>query len=158
MTFRRVVVPLPGFGQSPVLPFACCVGSLRSVGRCSRCSCWCRLRSRSPVAGVLRLCWMWHGVPFVRQRRPVVGVLKLCWLLQGSFDCFSGPHTSVLRPSTTCLAACARGPGALLCTGPRGAAKPPIPPAPVSPWGISWAFPVGPRVCGPGQWLEGAVF
>ena len=34
VTFRRVVVPLRGLGRSPVLPFACCVGSLRSVGRC----------------------------------------------------------------------------------------------------------------------------
>ena len=42
VTFRRVVAPLRGPGQSPVLPFACCVGSLRSVGRCGRCSCWCR--------------------------------------------------------------------------------------------------------------------
>ena len=32
---------------------------------------------RSPVVGVLGLCWMWHGVPFARQRRPVVGVLRL---------------------------------------------------------------------------------
>ena len=38
VTFRRVVVSLRGPGQSPVLPFACCVGSLRSVGRCGRCS------------------------------------------------------------------------------------------------------------------------
>ena len=42
VTFRRVVVSLRGPGQSPVLHFACCVGSLRSVGRCGRCSCWCR--------------------------------------------------------------------------------------------------------------------
>ena len=34
-------------------------------------------RSRSPVVGVLRLYWMWHGVPFARQRRPVVGVLRI---------------------------------------------------------------------------------
>ena len=57
-------------------------------------------RSRSPVVGVLGLCWMWQGVPFARQRRPVVSVLGLCWLLQGSFDCFYCPHTSVLRPLT----------------------------------------------------------
>ena len=25
-------------------------------------------RSRSPVVGVLGLCWMWHGVPFARRR------------------------------------------------------------------------------------------
>ena len=54
VTFRLVVVPLRGPGQSPVLPFACCVGSLRSVGRCGRCSCWCRFR----VRGAQRLvCW-----------------------------------------------------------------------------------------------------
>ena len=46
VTFRLVVAPLRGPGQSPVLPFACCVGSLRSVGRCGRCSCWCRFRIR----------------------------------------------------------------------------------------------------------------
>ena len=46
VTFRLVVAPLRGPGQSPVLPFACCVGSLRSVGRCGRCSCWCRFRVR----------------------------------------------------------------------------------------------------------------
>ena len=44
--FRRVAVSLRGPGQSPVLPFACCVGSLRSVGRCGRGSCWCRFRVR----------------------------------------------------------------------------------------------------------------
>ena len=46
VTFRRVVAPLRGPGQAPGLPFACCVGSLRSVGRCGRCSCWCRFRVR----------------------------------------------------------------------------------------------------------------
>ena len=46
VTFRRVVVSLRGPGQSPVLPFACCVGPLRSVGRCGRCSRWCRFRVR----------------------------------------------------------------------------------------------------------------
>ena len=60
-------------------------------------------RSQSPVVGVLGLCWMWHGVPFARPRGPVVGIWRLCWLLWGSFDCFCCPHTSVLRPSTTCL-------------------------------------------------------
>ena len=33
-------------------------------------------RSRSPVVGVLGLCWMRHGVPFACQRRPIVGVLR----------------------------------------------------------------------------------
>ena len=42
VTFRLAVAPLRGPGRSPVLPFACCVGSLLSVGRCGRCSCWCR--------------------------------------------------------------------------------------------------------------------
>ena len=46
VTFRLVVVSLRGPGRSPVLPFACCVGSLRSVGRCGRCSRWCRFRVR----------------------------------------------------------------------------------------------------------------
>ena len=48
VTFRRVVVSLWGPGQSPVLPFACCVGSLRFVGRCGPCSCWCRFRVGGP--------------------------------------------------------------------------------------------------------------
>ena len=48
--------------------FPCCVGSLLSVGRCGRCSCWCR--SRSPVVGVPGLCWMWQDVPFARQPPP----------------------------------------------------------------------------------------
>ena len=61
-------------------------------------------RSRSPVVGVLGLCWMWHGVPFARQWRPIVGVLGLCWLLPASFDCFCCPRASVHRPSITCLA------------------------------------------------------
>ena len=42
-------------------------------------------------------------VPFARSRSPVVGVLGLCWLLRGSFDCFCCPHTSGLTPSTTRL-------------------------------------------------------
>ena len=46
VTFRLVVAPLRGPGQSPVLPFACCVGLLLSVGRRGRCSCWCRFRVR----------------------------------------------------------------------------------------------------------------
>ena len=41
---RRVAVSSQGPGQSPVLPFACCVGSLCSDGRCGPCSCWCRCR------------------------------------------------------------------------------------------------------------------
>ena len=57
VTFRRVVAPLRGPGRSPVLPFACCVGSLRSVGRCGRCSCGCRFRVRAlPPPPPPRLC------------------------------------------------------------------------------------------------------
>ena len=44
VTFRLVVAPLRGSGQSPVLPFACCIRLLLSVGRCGRC--WCRFRVR----------------------------------------------------------------------------------------------------------------
>ena len=54
VTFRRVVVSLRGPGQSPVLPFACCVGSLCSVSHCGRCSCWCRFRVRGAQ---LSVCW-----------------------------------------------------------------------------------------------------
>ena len=54
VTCRGVVVSLRGPGQSPVLPFACCVGSLQSVGRCGRCSCWCRCRVRGAQWSV---CW-----------------------------------------------------------------------------------------------------
>ena len=55
---------------------------------------------------------MWHGVPFACQRRPIIGVLRMCWLLEGSFDCFCCPHTSVHRPSIACLAVFLCGPGA----------------------------------------------
>ena len=44
VTFHLIVVSLRGPGQSPFLPSTCCVGSLLSVGRCSRCSCWCCFR------------------------------------------------------------------------------------------------------------------
>ena len=46
VTFRLVVVSLQGPGQSTILPFAGCFGSLRSDGCCGRCSCWCRFRVR----------------------------------------------------------------------------------------------------------------
>ena len=70
-------------------------------------------RSRSPVVGVLGLCWMRRDVPFACQWRPIVGVLRMCWLLPGSFDCVCCPHTSVHRPSIACLAVFLCGPGAL---------------------------------------------
>ena len=38
VTFRRVAVSFRGPGQSPVPPFACCVGSLLSDGRGGLCS------------------------------------------------------------------------------------------------------------------------
>ena len=41
VTFCLVADSLWGGGQSAVLPFTCCIGLLLSVGRCSRCSCWC---------------------------------------------------------------------------------------------------------------------
>ena len=56
VTFRQVVASLRGPGRSPVLPFACCVGALRSVGRCGRCSCWCRFRVRGAPSLVCRGC------------------------------------------------------------------------------------------------------
>ena len=43
-TFRQVAVSSRAPGQSPVLPFACCVGSMRSNGHGGRCSCGCRFR------------------------------------------------------------------------------------------------------------------
>ena len=46
VTFRLVVAPLRGPGQSTVLPFTCCVRLLLSVGRCGWCSCGCRFRVR----------------------------------------------------------------------------------------------------------------
>ena len=69
--------------------------------------------SRSPVVGVLGLCWMWRGVPFACQRRPIIGILRMCWLLPGSFDCFCCPRACVRRPSIACLAVFLCGPGAL---------------------------------------------
>ena len=112
VTSRRAAVSLPGPGQSPVPPSACCVGSLRSVGRCGRCSCWCRICVRgAQIVGVPGLCWMWQDVPFARQRRPVVGALGLCWLMWGLFDCLCCPDTSVLRlPPPRCYISATRSP------------------------------------------------
>ena len=56
VTFRRVAVSLRGPGRSPVRPFARCVGSLRSVGRCGWCSRWCRFRARGAQWLVCRGC------------------------------------------------------------------------------------------------------
>ena len=99
VTFRRVVVPLRGPGQSPVLPFACCVGSLRSVGRCS---CWCRCRVRGAPSLVCRGCAECGGMCRVHvSGAQSLAYWGLCWLLPGSFDCFCCPHTSVHRPIHT---------------------------------------------------------
>ena len=64
VTFRLVVAPLRGPGRSPVLPFACCVGSLLSVGRCGRCSCWCHFRVRGAQSWkrlCVEHCWCRRG-------------------------------------------------------------------------------------------------
>ena len=59
VTLRRVAVSSRGPRQSPVLSFACCVGSLRFVDRCRLCSCWCRFR----VCGAPSL--VYRGKPFL---------------------------------------------------------------------------------------------
>ena len=100
VTFRRVVASLRGPGGSPVVPFACCVGSLRSVGRCGRCSCRCRFRVRGAQLMVCRGCAGCGGMCCLHvSSAQWLASLGLCWLLRGSFDCFRCPHTSVLRPS-----------------------------------------------------------
>ena len=75
VTFRRVVVSLRGPGQSPVLPFACCVGSLLSVGRCGRCSRWCRFRVRRAQWLVCWDCAECGGMCRLRVRRVHVTVV-----------------------------------------------------------------------------------
>ena len=44
VTFRRIVVPLRSLDSHPFFPSH--AASLLSVGRCGRCSCWCRFRVR----------------------------------------------------------------------------------------------------------------
>ena len=56
VTLRRVAVCLRGPRQSPVLLFACCVGSLRFVGCCGRCSCWYCFRVRGAPSLACRGC------------------------------------------------------------------------------------------------------
>ena len=72
---RRVAIFSRGPGQSPVLPFAGCVASLCSHGRCGPCSCWCRFRVRGAQ-------WLAH--------RGCAG---------GSFHGFFCSPPSALRPS-----------------------------------------------------------
>ena len=150
--FRLVVASLRGPAQSVTR------SSLRMLHRVAA---FCRLlrlvlllvlfpRSRSPVVGVLGLCWMWQFVPVARQQRPVVGVLGLCWLLWGLFDCFCCPHTSVLRPSTTCL--CVSVCVSPTCPAPRGPQR-----WPAGCW-ISWAQTNNSAVPqGPQSWLLGCL-
>ena len=69
-----------GPGQSPVLPFACCVAVFR----------W-------PLWPVCVL------VLFPHQRSPVVGTPGVCWLVRGSFYGLCCPLPSALRSSTPCL-------------------------------------------------------
>ena len=64
VTFRRLAVSLRGPGQSPVLPFACCIGSLCSDGRCGPCSCWCRFRVRGAQGLAHWGCAGWCGGRF----------------------------------------------------------------------------------------------
>ena len=97
-------------------------------------------RSRSPVVGVLGLCWMWHGVPFACQRRSTIGVLRMCWLLPGSFDCFCCPHTSVHRPSIACLAVFLCRPGALFLHALSGPST--ICPCPPHGWSAPDGLPL----------------
>ena len=150
----------PGVYLLPLcdIPFGCCFfmepwtvtrSSLRMLRRVAA---FCRPlrpvlllvsfpRSRSTVVGVLGLCWMWQYVPFARQRRPVVGVWGLCWLLRGSFDCCCCPHPSVLRPSTTCLAACLPPPAQHTQNGKPGATcRSALPYATPSAAGTGWQW------------------
>ena len=100
VTFCRIAVSLRGPGQSPVLPFACCVGSLRSVGRCGRWSCWCRFHVRGAQSLVCRGCAGCGGMCRLRvSGAQELAYWGLCWLLPGSFDCFCRPRASVHRPS-----------------------------------------------------------
>ena len=62
VTFRRVAVSLRGPRQSPVLPFACCVGSMLSDGRCALCSVWRRFWLAGPVDGALGVVLVVAGV------------------------------------------------------------------------------------------------
>ena len=72
VTFRRVAISVRGPGRSPGLPFACCVGSLLSVGRCGRCSCWCRCRVRGAQWLVCRGCAV-RAPPLPRRLGQVAG-------------------------------------------------------------------------------------
>ena len=103
VTFRRVTVSLRGPGQSPVLPFACCVGSLPFVGCSSLCSCWCCCRVRRGPSLVY-----WGCAGRGKRRLCVSGAQLSAYrgcagCCGGSFDGFCCPHSSAQRSSTTCL-------------------------------------------------------
>ena len=102
VALRRVAVALRGPGQSPVLPFACCVGSLRSVGRCGRCSCWCRFRVRGAQSLVCRGCAGCGGMCRLHiSGAQSLAYWGLCWLLRGLFDGFGFPplHPAIREAS-----------------------------------------------------------
>ena len=78
-------------------------------------------RSRSPVVGVLGLCWMWRDVPFAHQRRPVVGVLGLL-VAAGVVSLFL-LATHLLPQAVHNLPHCVS-----VCVRHRCSAPPPLPP------------------------------
>ena len=95
--------------------------SLRSVGRCGWCSCWCRFRVRAAQSLVCQGCAGCGRMCRLRvSGAQWLAYWGLCWLLRGSFDCFCCPHTSVLRPSTTCLAPPLQAPSSRLPDPPSG--------------------------------------
>ena len=136
VTFRRVVAPLRGPGQSPALPFACCVGSLRSVGRCGRCSCRCRFRIRGAqqfvVCVVDAVLALGHGVVMLHMRALFVGGGGCVWVRCPCGVC--PPKARAPGPATA-------GPEALP-SSPTTAAQ--------CVWGVCWAslrsFPVVPAI------------
>ena len=73
-------------------------------------------RSRSPVVGVLGLCWMWQYVPFAQHQHPVVGVLGLCWLLWVSFLLSTHLRPQAVYNLPLCVSVCASP----TCPAPHG--------------------------------------
>ena len=97
VTFCLVVVSLRGPGQSPVLPFACCVGSLRSVGRCSRGSCWCRFRVHGAQWLVCRGCAVCGGMHRLRVSWRIGGCAGCCGGCLTVFAVHTPPSSASLR-------------------------------------------------------------
>ena len=113
---RRVAVSSRGPGQSPVLPWACCVGSLYS----DRCGLVSFPRQRIPVVGTLGLCrLLWWSVwgSFYGLCCPLPSALRLSTTCFGGFACACGPTLPLLHPaswwSTMCL------PATLICAWPQ---------------------------------------